>query len=131
MSTPQFQKTVENFVCENCESEITGDGYTNHCSKCLWSKHVDINPGDRANTCQGLMEPTNVELEEGEYILSHTCKKCGYQKRNKVSAKDDFDEVVKLAVKFADQKNNTPTDAVARGRLGAGQQIVGNFALGS
>ncbi|WDF05905.1 RNHCP domain-containing protein [Shouchella hunanensis] len=31
--------------------------YRNHCPFCLYSKHQDIIPGDRASTCGGLMEP--------------------------------------------------------------------------
>ncbi len=47
------------------------------------------------------MEPILVEVEKGENILTHTCKLCGYQKRNKVIGEDNFDEVVKLAKKIA------------------------------
>ncbi|HYC79501.1 MAG TPA: RNHCP domain-containing protein, partial [Candidatus Binatia bacterium] len=52
-----FQRTPENFVCENCGTKVSGNGYTNHCPNCLYSKHVDNNPGDRLNKCHGLMEP--------------------------------------------------------------------------
>jgi hypothetical protein len=41
----RFQKTVEDFVCEHCGHPVAGNGYTNHCSQCLWSKHVDDNSG--------------------------------------------------------------------------------------
>ena len=57
----KFQKRVEDFCCENCGTEVTGNGYTNHCPKCLYSKHVDINPGDRLNSCGSMMKPTNIE----------------------------------------------------------------------
>ncbi|MBR6751902.1 MAG: RNHCP domain-containing protein, partial [Alphaproteobacteria bacterium] len=43
----QFVKRVENFTCAHCGAEVFGNGYTNHCPKCLWSRHVDNNPGDR------------------------------------------------------------------------------------
>ena len=59
----QFQRKKENFVCEHCGQEVIGNGYTNHCPSCLHSKHVDINPGDRAETCGGLMEPVDLELK--------------------------------------------------------------------
>ncbi|MFA6992594.1 MAG: RNHCP domain-containing protein, partial [Candidatus Gracilibacteria bacterium] len=39
----RFSRTIEDFVCEKCGAKVKGDGYTNHCPKCLWSKHVDIN----------------------------------------------------------------------------------------
>ena len=42
----KFQRKVEDFICEKCGTKNIGNGFTNHCFKCLWSKHVDINPGD-------------------------------------------------------------------------------------
>jgi ribosomal protein L32 len=118
--TKKFQKNTEDFNCENCGAEVQGDGYTNHCNICLYSKHVDVNPGDRAANCGGVMEPTSVENENGEYVLTHTCKKCGHKKRNKVSAKDDFDKVVELAAKLAEKDVK---GGPVRARLGAGQML--------
>src|SRR3989344_2693847 len=55
-----FKKVIEDFTCEHCDTFVEGDGYTNHCPKCLWSLHVDNEPGDRANNCNGLMEPFGI-----------------------------------------------------------------------
>ncbi|MBU1126864.1 RNHCP domain-containing protein [Patescibacteria group bacterium] len=99
MDEKKFQKRIENFTCENCGTKIKGDGYTNHCSNCLWSKHVDINPGDRKETCKGLMKPIGINLKEGEYILIHRCLKCGKEMKNKISKKDNFDLITKLSQK--------------------------------
>ena len=44
MPSLKFKRKKENFVCENCGAEVKGDGFTNHCPKCLYSKHVDIFP---------------------------------------------------------------------------------------
>lgn len=96
MSTT-FQKRVEDFVCEHCKADVKGNGFTNHCPVCLWSKHVDNHPGDRAAVCGGLMKPIRVDLEKQEYILTHECVKCGHSKRNKISEDDDFDEVAGIA----------------------------------
>lgn len=74
-----------------------GNGYTSHCFKCLWSKHVDNNPGDRAATCRGMMKPVGVEQNGQEYKLLHYCKKCGIVKRNKVVSEDDFEAVLVCA----------------------------------
>ena len=93
----QFQPRKENFVCENCGAEVKGNGYTNHCPHCLYSKHVDINPGDRQETCGGLMEPVDLELKDGKYILVHRCQKCGFERRNRVCEEDDFEAVLMLA----------------------------------
>ncbi len=90
MST-KFKKKVEDFTCEKCGKEVKGNGYTNHCPYCLWSKHVDNNPGDRASTCGGLMEPTNLVQEKMEFILTNRCVVCGYTKRNRMNTKDNFD----------------------------------------
>jgi hypothetical protein len=96
-----FQKNVENFTCEHCSEKVIGDGYTNHCPKCLWSKHVDINPGDRAAVCQGMMKPIKVEIEKREYLLTYECEKCGFLRRKKVEKEDNFDEVIKISKKVA------------------------------
>ena len=74
MNTPpkKFQRTIEDFTCEQCNFAVKGNGYTNHCPKCLWSKHVDVNPGDRAATCGGLMEPIGAEVGGGgTYHCAH------------------------------------------------------------
>src|SRR5271165_4771509 len=97
-----FKRTIEDFVCEHCGAYVTGDGYTNHCPNCLWSKHVDINPGDRASTCHGLMEPIRLEGASPSYRIVHHCVKCGYEKRNDASSSDDPNVLVALAKKAAD-----------------------------
>jgi len=97
MDTKKFQRNKENFTCENCGFFVVGDGYTNHCSKCLWSKHVDINPGDRAESCLGIMKPVRISTKESEYVITHKCTKCEFEKNNKVSRNDDFDKVLKIA----------------------------------
>ncbi len=87
----QFQRRIEDFNCEHCGQPVQGDGYTNHCPACLWSKHVDVHPGDRAANCGGLMEPVGAETKAGEPILIHRCQRCGHVKRNRVAADDDRD----------------------------------------
>ena len=97
--TPKkFQRTREDFTCEKCGFFVEGSGYTNHCPKCLWSKHVDVNPGDRGAECQGLMEPVDVEPKSGEHIILHRCRSCGFEKRNKSAKDDDFDAILRLSI---------------------------------
>jgi hypothetical protein len=93
----QFQKRVEDFVCEHCGAAVQGSGYTNHCPKCLWSKHVDVSPGDRAAECGGMMEPVCIEGSSPDYTLVHRCSACGSEKRNKLAPEDDIDEVLRIA----------------------------------
>lgn len=91
-----FQKKIEDFKCMNCGYTVLGSGYTNHCLKCLYSKHVDINPGDRLNTCGGIMQPISFEKKGDDYILIHKCLKCGAKKRNKTAKDDNFDILLSL-----------------------------------
>jgi hypothetical protein len=97
MRTKKFKRNIENFTCEHCGAEVRGNGYTNHCPRCLWSKHVDINPGDRASRCGGLMEPIEIQLKNGDYIILHRCEKCGFEKRNKTVREDDLDVIITLS----------------------------------
>jgi hypothetical protein len=101
MQEKKFRRTIEDFVCEECGQLVKGDGYTNHCPKCLWSKHVDVNPGDRAATCQGMMRPIRLEGTSPSYRILHRCVKCGYEKRNDAVRGDDPNALVALAQKTA------------------------------
>jgi len=96
MPSIKFIRKIEDFKCEHCGAEVIGNGYTNHCPKCLWSKHVDNNPGDREAKCKGMMNPTRIEGKIGEWVIVHTCERCGYQKRNKVAEEDELIANIKL-----------------------------------
>lgn len=91
-----FIKTKEDFICEQCGAAVRGTGYTNHCPACLWSKHVDINPGDRASSCGGLMVPIGYEKAGNTHLLIHRCVKCGAEKRNKMNLNDDLAQLAAL-----------------------------------
>ena len=95
----KFQRTIEDFTCEHCQARVKGNGYTNHCPRCLWSKHVDVHPGDRASECGGMMKPVGIELKGQDYIILHRCEKCGHEKRNISAPEDDFEDILKLAPK--------------------------------
>ena len=79
-------------------------GYSsrNHCPFCLWSLHVDINPGDRANPCGGALEPISCEPDARRgYIIVHRCRSCGEICRCRAALKakeqpDDLDLLIKL-----------------------------------
>ena len=94
-----FKKTTEDFVCEHCGHSVQGDGYTNHCPKCLWSKHVDVEPGDRAAMCGGEMEPIALEGASPSYRIVHRCLQCDIERRNIVSENDNGDALVAVAGK--------------------------------
>ncbi|MCW9054720.1 MAG: RNHCP domain-containing protein [Candidatus Pacebacteria bacterium] len=86
-----FKRVEEDFICERCGYEVPGSGYTNHCPECLWSKHVDNEPGDRANECGGMMRPVALEPHHSEYRILHRCTLCGHEKYNKLQEGDIFD----------------------------------------
>ena len=93
----KFQRTIENFTCGQCGVAVTGNGYTNHCPHCLWSRHVDVAPGDRAATCGGMMAPINVEQTSTGFILTHHCQSCGHRGRCKTTKNDHTPEIIRLA----------------------------------
>lgn len=97
----KFQRTKEDFECEHCGYSVVGTGYTNHCPQCLYSKHVDVNPGDRDDDCGGLMKPVWIEFERGAYVLTHRCEKCGFKRRNKVQDIDNPESVINFAKQCA------------------------------
>jgi len=90
IGSKKFTRKVEDFICEHCKAEVKGNGYTNHCPKCLWSKHVDMNPGDRAEQCGGLMKPIKVVKEGKDYIVEQVCEKCKIHRRKRLVKEDDF-----------------------------------------
>jgi len=94
----RFQKKVEDFTCGNCGFKVKGTGFTNHCPKCLYSKHVDINPGDRKETCQGLMKPVSLELKGDKEMIVQECVKCGFIRRNKVNSEDNREAVQNINI---------------------------------
>ena len=87
----RFTRKIEDFTCEHCGQGVKGNGYTNHCPKCLWSKHVDINPGDRNETCLGMMKPVATEKQGERFFIVHECQRCAFKRRNRVGEFDDFD----------------------------------------
>ncbi len=95
--TKKFQKNKEDFVCDKCGTKVKGNGYTNHCPKCLWSKHVDINPGDRSAECLGLMEPIGLLITGHNQEIVHRCQRCAKQLTNRVSPDDDSEVIIALS----------------------------------
>ena len=92
-----FTKRVEDFVCAHCGAKVLGNGYTNHCPKCLWSRHVDNNPGDRASDCGGMMRPIAVKTVVDGFIITHKCEKCGKTINQHSSESDDMDTIIAIS----------------------------------
>ncbi len=88
LSEKRFRKNDAGFICANCGMQVLplGTSSRNHCPKCLCSLHVDINPGDRANPCRGLLRPIAAEPDAKKgYIIIQKCDKCGEIRRNKAA----------------------------------------------
>ncbi len=76
---------------------VIGNGYTNHCPRCLWSMHVDVNPGDRQNRCRGMMEPVAAIYGRTGFIITHRCAECGEEKNISGSDRDNAELMADLA----------------------------------
>ena len=100
----RFIKNIEDFTCEVCGFFVEGTGYTNHCPHCFHSKHVDINPGDRACSCKGLMKPIAVSGSIQDLHITHKCTSCGFERANKVQEIDNMDQLATLVETINSQR---------------------------
>lgn len=98
---PNFTVIDEEFVCDNCGYKVPKLEYScrNHCPKCLHSKHLDINPGDREEECHGDMEPIGLEIGKKGYVIVFKCKKCGMIRKNIAAKDDNMDLIIELSTK--------------------------------
>ena len=96
----KFNMIDESFICDNCGYNVDILKYSarDHCPNCLYSKHVDIMPGDRANTCLGLMKPIGIEKYKNTYKIIYKCSKCNQIHKNVMANDDNYDLIIKLSV---------------------------------
>lgn len=95
---------TETFVCSHCGRTVAPQGagseHRNHCPYCLFSKHLDITPGDREADCGGSMEPIAVWVRKnGEWAVIHRCKICGSLSSNRIAADDNPMKLMSLAMR--------------------------------
>ena len=97
----KFTELDEEFICLNCGKKVSKLNYSSrdHCPYCLYSLHVDINPGDRQNTCKGLLEPIDIEKFKDSYKIIYKCKSCGELHKNIMAKDDNYDEILKISSK--------------------------------
>lgn len=101
-----MSRTEENtgFVCVHCAAAVPPAGYgryRNHCPVCLWSRHVDDRPGDRASDCGAAMAPLGLIDKSGKgWQILHECAACGHRHPTRVirdgAAPDDLDLLLEL-----------------------------------
>jgi len=92
------------FTCKVCGALVKplaeGGGNRNHCPQCLSSVHLDVNPGDRAAACGGIMDPIGVWAKKnGEWAVIHRCRTCGALSANRIASDDNAALLVSIAVK--------------------------------
>jgi hypothetical protein len=95
---------TQDFKCRNCgffvtaNRELSGVNNRNHCPRCLWSRHMDITPGDRRSDCLSRMEPAGLTVKHvvkkygstnGELMVIHICTGCEKVSINRIAADDD------------------------------------------
>lgn len=76
---------------------LSNGSFRNHCPYCFWCKHVDVIPGDRAETCRALMEPVRAERHSQKgWMVVHKCVECGKEQRNRTAPDDNLDVLLGL-----------------------------------
>jgi hypothetical protein len=92
------------FRCVHCGLDVPasapGTAHRNHCPVCLWSRHVDVEPGDRASDCHASMEPIAITVRgDGEWVLIHRCAGCDELKSNRIAGDDSPLLLLRLALR--------------------------------
>ena len=97
----RFNMIDDEFLCDNCHKYVykLKVSARDHCPYCLYSKHVDINPGDRKNNCCGLLVPIDIEKYKNTYKIIYKCSKCGNIHKNIMAVDDDMDKIISLSVR--------------------------------
>lgn len=103
MDMKRFRENDEGFECSNCGKTVLPNGVTSrdHCPACLYSKHVDVFPGDRQNPCGGVLVPVSAQPHPKKgFVILYRCEKCGATVKNKAALTgvepDDMERIISL-----------------------------------
>ena len=97
---PAMTPSPARSAADSAHRRGAGSDHRNHCPNCLSSLHVDIEPGDRAADCGGIMEPVAVWVRKGgEWAIIHRCKRCGALSSNRVAADDNPMKLMSIAMR--------------------------------
>jgi len=68
----------EAFRCGHCQKSVPIGGVMirDHCPFCLWGRHLDNIPGDRASNCGGLMKPLHFSFAGDTRWIHYSCTQC-------------------------------------------------------
>ena len=81
-------------------AQAPGTAHRNHCPNCLWSRHVDNRPGDRAADCGAAMEPMAIAVRGGgEWVIVHRCRGCDEVHLNRSAGDDSPLLLLRLALR--------------------------------
>jgi len=101
----RFTKNDQGFICVNCKRQVEPLEYSSrdHCPFCLCSLHVDVLPGDRANSCGGILRPVSASPDAKKgFIIEYVCDKCGERRRCRAALgrgqSDDTELLIRLTV---------------------------------
>lgn len=94
----KFTKNNEEFTCINCHELVPKHPTSSrdHCIHCLYSLHIDINPGDRMSKCLGEMIPIGIENTNNRERIVYECNKCNKIHKNIVAPDDNRDLIINL-----------------------------------
>lgn len=97
-------RTDSSFTCRVCRARIEARGFgtahRNHCPRCLWSVHLDEEPGDRHASCRQPMEPIAIEVrKDGEWAIVHRCTGCNLLRTNRIGGDDAERPLLALALR--------------------------------
>lgn len=92
------------FTCIRCRATIDptrfGTRHRNHCPLCLWSRHLDEEPGDRRCACRSPMEPVGIEVrQDDEWAIIHRCTGCSTLRTNRIAGDDSELALLGLALR--------------------------------
>ncbi|GII93698.1 RNHCP domain-containing protein [Sinosporangium siamense] len=97
------RSTSNSFRCVHCRLDVSldapGTSHRNHCPNCLWSRHLDNTPGDRAADCGASMSPIAIHVRpNGEWSIVHRCAACDTLDVNRIAGDDNPLSLMRLAV---------------------------------
>ncbi len=93
----------QGFDCLHCDAAVPPLVRTSrdHCPVCLWSRHVDVIPGDRKGDCLGAQRPTGAVHRQGAWRIQYTCERCGENTECKVAMEGETPDVWEAVIALA------------------------------
>lgn len=57
---------------------------------------MDIQPGDRSETCGGLMKPVSALKKGDDVYLAQVCERCNFERAARTVADDSFEAILEI-----------------------------------